>query len=120
MTEFIQEIEVATRSAEKSLLKVKVAMKERWQWTKRERADFKTGELVLVMVDHLPTVRPSRKLDQKWRGPFQVVKKVGEGAYELDLPSHWRGHQTFNKGRYSDSLHLKSRNSYLNDLNLSW
>jgi hypothetical protein len=37
------------------------------------------------------------KLDQKWRGPFSVVKKVGEAAYELALPPSWKGHRTFNK-----------------------
>jgi hypothetical protein len=28
-----------------------------------------------------------------------VLKKVGEAAYQLDLPQHWKGHRTFNEGR---------------------
>jgi hypothetical protein len=96
--EFLCGIEAVARSAEKSLLKAKMAMKERWQHNKKERVDFNMGELVLVTADHLPMAWPSKKLDQKWRGPFRVVKKVGEGAYELDLLGHWKGHRTFNEG----------------------
>jgi hypothetical protein len=54
---------------------------------------------VLLTAEHLPMERLSKKLDQKWRGPFKVVKRVGEGAYQIDLPPHWKGHRTFNKGR---------------------
>jgi hypothetical protein len=32
-------------------------------------------------------------------GSFQSGQKVGEAAYELDLPSTWRGQRVFNEGR---------------------
>jgi hypothetical protein len=63
------------------------------------RENFEPGDQVLIMADHLPSARPSGKLDQKWRGPFRVIRKIGEAAYEVDLPQHWKGHRTFNEGR---------------------
>jgi hypothetical protein len=79
----------ATKVAEESLKKAKLAMKARWDKNKRTMESFAQGDLVLVMADHLPSSRPSKKLDQKWQGPFKVVKKIGEAAYELKLLNSW-------------------------------
>jgi hypothetical protein len=97
--EFLQHIKKATKSAEDSLRKAKEAMKSRWEGSWPRRKDFEPGDLVLVTADHLPSRRPSQKLDQKWRGPFKILRKMGEAAYKIDLPPHWKGHRTFNKGR---------------------
>jgi hypothetical protein len=35
------------------------------------------------------------KLSPKYCGPFQILKKVGTMAYELELPSEWRIHNVF-------------------------
>jgi hypothetical protein len=55
--------------------------------------------LVLVQSEYLPTRRLSRKLDDKWRGPFLIVVKKGSSAYELELPQSWKGHNVFNMSR---------------------
>jgi hypothetical protein len=103
--EFLQQIDKATKSAEESLRRVKLAMKQWWDRNKKPPENFAPGDLVLVTVDHLLTARPSWKLDQKWRGPFGIVKKVGEAAYELDLPSHWHGNRAFNEERIKRFSH---------------
>ena len=41
--------------------------------------------------------RPSKKLDNKWAGPFPVKEKVGPAAYHLKLPRAWRIHRVFNE-----------------------
>jgi hypothetical protein len=88
-----------TMSAEESLVRTKATMKSCWEGNQKKREDFRPGGVVLISAEHLPLTRPSKKLDQEWRGPFKVLKKIGEGAYELDLPPHWKGHRTFNEGR---------------------
>ena len=41
---------------------------------------------------------PSKKLDQKKLGPFQIIEKVGRGAYHLKLPKGWEQiHPVFNE-----------------------
>jgi hypothetical protein len=52
---------------------------------------------MLISADHLPSNRASKRLDDKWRGPLRVVRKVGEVAYELVLPLMWKGHPIFNE-----------------------
>ncbi|KAL5501145.1 hypothetical protein ACEPAH_9532 [Sanghuangporus vaninii] len=37
-------------------------------------------------------------MDDKWFGPFEVIKKVGASAYRLKLPRTWRQvHPIFNE-----------------------
>ena len=58
---------------------------------------FAVGDLVWLNRKNIETVRPSKKLDSKWFGPFKIVKVVGEGkmAFELELPPQWRIHPVF-------------------------
>ena len=49
------------------------------------------------MVDkkNMPTRRPSKKLDHKKAGPFQIIKVVGKRAYKLQLPEGSRAHPPY-------------------------
>jgi hypothetical protein len=85
--------------AEESLKKVKLAMKKRWDTSKREEESYQAGDQVLVQAKYLPSNRSSRKLDDKWRGPFKVLTKKGESAYKLELPPTWKGHCILNMSR---------------------
>jgi ribosomal protein L21E len=89
---YLEEINDITRKAEKSLKKAKEAMKRKWDASKRATEIYHEGDLVLVQVDYLPSNHPSKKLDDKWRGPFHIIAKKGESAYELELPQLWKGH----------------------------
>ncbi|KAL0444777.1 UNVERIFIED_CONTAM: hypothetical protein Slati_2200400 [Sesamum latifolium] len=42
---------------------------------------FQVGDLVLWRVD---TLNPVGKLDPKWKGPYKITGKIGNGAYELE------------------------------------
>ena len=48
--------------------------------------DYKPGDKVYLDASDIQTSRPSRKLSHQRLGPFSVVKKVGNGAYRLQLP----------------------------------
>ncbi|MBW0573796.1 hypothetical protein O181_113511 [Austropuccinia psidii MF-1] len=34
--------------------------------------------------------RPTKKLSERWLGPFPILKKVSTHAYQLKLPSQWK------------------------------
>ena len=51
-----------------------------------------------------------KKLAYRYCGPFKVTKRIGEQAYELDLPSHLHVHNVFHvsllKQYIADSSHV--------------
>jgi hypothetical protein len=93
---YLEELDRVTKVAKESLKKTKEAMKKRWDAKKRIDEIYEEGDQVLVQVEYLPSNRLSKKLDDKWRGPFKVLSRKGESAYKLDLLEAWKGHRTFN------------------------
>lgn len=63
---------------------------KRFKDRNRIHAMLLEGGLVQVRIDHLqPDHRKERgfgKLDAKWVGPFIILKRIPDVAYELDLP----------------------------------
>ena len=69
---------------------------------RKNKAKFKTNELVLLSTSNLPTHAVSNlgstKLLPRFIGPFRIVHRKGD-AYTLDIPSGMRLHPTFYVGR---------------------
>jgi hypothetical protein len=96
---YIKEVRTVAKKAEVSLTKAKAMMKRKWDKGRKMAEEYAEGDLVLLLSDCLPSMRPSRKLDDKWRGPFRVFAKKGSSTYEIALPASWKGHRVFNKSR---------------------
>ena len=47
---------------------------------------FAVGDKVLLSTKNLTMWRPTKKLDDKFIGPFKVIWSVGKLAYQLHLP----------------------------------
>jgi hypothetical protein len=66
---------------------------------KRRPFDFKEGEIVLLKVSPWKGVLrfgKRGKLSPRFIGPFKIIKKVNEQAFQLDLPPELKGiHNTF-------------------------
>lgn len=62
---------------------------------KRKPHTFAPGDKVLLSTRNLRTTRPSKKLDNRGYGPFEVEETVGTHAYRLALPHGWRIHPVF-------------------------
>jgi hypothetical protein len=74
---------------------------------RRRKVDWKAKDFVLIDARNWKFDRPSKKLSDKWYGPVQVKRKVGE-SWEVDLPPRWKMHNVF----HSHSL----RKAYANPL----
>jgi hypothetical protein len=63
----------------------------------RKQLDFALGDLVWLHLrkEHFPDLRKS-KLMPRADGPFKVLKKINENAYNLDLPADFGVSPTFN------------------------
>ena len=49
----------------------------------------------MVSGRNIQTHRPSRKLDHKSHGPFQIEKIISPLAVHLTLPQKWKDHNVF-------------------------
>ena len=59
-------------------------------------AGYATDDEVLLSTEHIPLRSVgTRKLLMKWMGPFKVVQRVNDVAYELELPKPWKIHNVF-------------------------
>ena len=56
--------------------------------------EYVKGDKVLLEATNIRTEWPSKKLDDKWYGPFEILEKVGPAAYKLKLN---RFHPVFNE-----------------------
>lgn len=93
----LEDLRQAREVAEKCLYKAREEQ-ARWYNQKRKDKQFQAGDWVLLSTANLPLKRPSRKLADKFAGPYQVIRPIGTSnlAYELRLPTTMRIHNVFN------------------------
>jgi len=76
---------------------------------KRREHDFKIGDLILLSVKNIDPssqiLRPTKKLQFRFDGPFKIIHLIGEVAAELDLQGRYRIHPVFH---VSNLKHYKS------------
>jgi transposase InsO family protein len=61
----------------------------------RRPAQMKVGDRVFLSTKNIRTERPSRKLENKWIGPFDVKEQAGNDAFRLALPATMKIHPEF-------------------------
>jgi hypothetical protein len=77
-------------------------MKRQVDRNRQPSRKYEVGDKVLLDVTNLNLNVPSKKLSSRRVGPFEITKIVGEGAYRLRLPAHWKAvHPTFNEAYLS-------------------
>jgi hypothetical protein len=52
--------------------------------------DFQVGDKVFVKSDNIRTTRPSKKLAEKFLGPFEIIAQAGTHSFTLRLPPSMR------------------------------
>jgi len=62
---------------------------------RKEPPAYQVGDLVMLNGRNIKTRRPTKKLDHKNHGPFQIEKIVSPLAVRLTLPRKWKIHNVF-------------------------
>jgi len=62
---------------------------------RKEPPAYQVGDLVRLNGRNIKTRRPSKKMDHKNHGPFQIEKVVSPLAVRLTLPQKWKIHNVF-------------------------
>ena len=52
--------------------------------------DFKVGDQVFVLAKFMKTTRPSKKLSEKYLGPYEIIAQPGTHSFTLRLPESMR------------------------------
>ena len=60
----------------------------------RREIDWQVKDFVYLSARNLKSDRPSRKLADQWKGPYEILEKVGN-AYRLKLPEGSKIHPVF-------------------------
>ncbi|MBW0513701.1 hypothetical protein O181_053416 [Austropuccinia psidii MF-1] len=51
--------------------------------------DFQHGDKVWLASKNIKITRPTKKLSERWLGPFEALK-IGSQAYQFKLPQQWK------------------------------
>ncbi|MBW0561020.1 hypothetical protein O181_100735 [Austropuccinia psidii MF-1] len=51
---------------------------------------FQPVDKVWLASKNVKITRPTKKLSERWLGPFELLKKIGSNAYHLKFPQQWK------------------------------
>jgi hypothetical protein len=90
--------------------------------TRRRLLEFKEGDHVYLKVSPLRGMRRFKvkgKLSPRFIGPFLILKRVGEVAYQLELPAHLSDvHDVFHISQLKKCLRVPEEQLPMEDLNV--
>ena len=76
-----------TNEAQSMLVKAADDMAQFYDAHRREAPKYNVGDKVWLSSENIKTVRPTKKLDYKWLGPYVVEQVISRSAYWLKLPT---------------------------------
>ncbi|MBW0574659.1 hypothetical protein O181_114374 [Austropuccinia psidii MF-1] len=72
---------------------LEVAINRFKRYANKSRASppvFNPVNMVWLSLKNIKSTRPTKKLSERWLGPFPILEKVSTDAYHLKLPSQWK------------------------------
>jgi len=88
-------MQVVHEEARKGLEEAQEWMRRYMNPERKEPPAYRVGDLVMLNGCNIKTRRPSRKLDHKNHGPFQIEKIISPLAVRLTLPRKWKIQNVF-------------------------
>ena len=93
--EFVRKMKERHEEARTVLVKLQKEMKRQTDRSRKETEEYRVGDKVLISIkDFLMELRKkaTKKLTEKFIGPYVIKKVVSENAVELELPAVLRIH----------------------------
>ena len=57
---------------------------------------IKAEDMIWLDARNLATEQLSKKLSNKYKEPFRVIRTIGTHAFKLEIPDNWGHHDVFN------------------------
>ena len=90
-TEFVERMKKVHKEAEAALRKTQEEMKRYADRGRKETEKWKKGDRVLLSTKNLVfKERPSKKLTERYMGPYAIEEVVSSNTVKLQLPSSMR------------------------------
>ena len=83
-----QKIQDLRTSLEDNLAKSMARQKVQYDKTHKPQT-FHIGDQVMLNAKNIRRLRPSKKIDDRYLGPFTIIGAWGKQAYKLDLPQQY-------------------------------
>ena len=99
--------------------KAKEMIKRQFDKKRQNLQELKEGNNIWLEAKNIHLNRPSKKLDQKRYGPFKILKAIGQGAFQLELPEGWMIHNVFNKNLLIQCKELQYQGQHMDPAPLS-
>jgi len=78
------------------MLAAQLRQKDYYDRNRKPDPNLQSGDMVWLLPRNIKTTRPSKKLDYKKIGPFEILANIGTSAYKLALSPSMAIHNTFN------------------------
>ena len=92
----IQRLLESREQVKRDLLEAQTRQSESFNKHRSQEIIFEPGDKVYLSTKNLVTDEGMKKLSNLRSGPYEVIKKVGDGTYKLQLPAHVKVHLVFN------------------------
>jgi hypothetical protein len=90
--------------------------------TRRRQLEFKEGDHVYLKVSPIRGMKRFKvkgKLSPRFIGPFMILKRVGEVAYQLKLPDHLMDvHDVFHVSQLKKCLRVPKEQLHIEELSV--
>ncbi|XP_041423618.1 uncharacterized protein LOC121395101 [Xenopus laevis] len=83
-------------------------IKDDWVYADRKRRkdpEFKVGDQVWLSTANLKLSCPSKKLGQRFLGPFTICRQINSVSFQLKLPNSYRIHPVFHAALLKPVVH---------------
>ena len=110
--EFAKKLQKSWKQVAQAMEEAQKNMKQQFNKKRRNPQGLKAGDHVWLENKNIQSNRPSKKLDNKRYGPFKILKDIGSGAFQLELPEGWMIHNVFNEDLLTQCVEPKFKGQH--------
>ena len=81
--ELTKQMEETLEQTKKNIEKAKACMKHQADRHRSQAPDYEIGDKVWLSTENLKLTRTSKKLTERWLGPYDITKRIRDNAIEL-------------------------------------
>ena len=90
-----ESMQAVHRLCREQIAKSNESMAKYYNARHRPTPSFAAGDKVLLSLQNVKSIRPTKKFDQRRAGPYEIAKAVSSHAYQLKLPKDMKIHNVF-------------------------